>query len=263
MTITPVNDAVLPADEWKLSADMALEVASHEAVIRQAYKDSVGVWTWSVGLTSATGHDVERYIDKPQTLETCMAVYVWALEKYFEDVKKRFGKLPMKKSEITAALSFHWNTGKIKTAGWPKLLIDGKKTAARQSFLTWMKPKSLKERRTREADLLFDGKWHNKGTMTEYTKLTLKHTPVWSSAILVDVKDILIRQLNTPGEQVVVVPDSPPIPPIIQPKPTLTPTAAPGPDPEDLPPPLDINKLDTYSTSNAWERFKIWIASLI
>jgi len=42
--------------------DVAMEVASHEAIIRQAYKDSEGVWIWSVGLTSATGHVVERYI---------------------------------------------------------------------------------------------------------------------------------------------------------------------------------------------------------
>ena len=46
----------------------ALEIASHEALIRQAYKDSVGVWTWSVGLTSATGHDVLRYKANPNPL---------------------------------------------------------------------------------------------------------------------------------------------------------------------------------------------------
>lgn len=263
MTITPVNDAILPANEWKLSADMAMEVASHEAVIRQAYKDSVGVWTWSVGLTSATGHDVERYIDKPQTLETCMVVYVWALQKYFEDVQKRFGKTPMRKSEITGALSFHWNTGQIKKAKWPDLWMTGQRGAAKSSFLSWKKPKEIIERRKKEAALFFDGVWNNKGTMTEYTKLTAKHTPVWSSAVLVDVKDILIRQLNTPGEQVVVIPDGPAIPPIVQPKPTLTPTAAPGPDPDDLPPPLDINKLDTYSSTNVWERFKLWVRSLL
>lgn len=263
MTITPVNDAILPADEWKLSADMAMEVASHEAVIRQAYKDSKGIWTWSVGLTSATGHIVERYIDKPQSLETCLSVYVWALQMYFDDVKKRFGKHPMKKSEITAALSFHWNTGKIKAAKWPDYFMSGQRGRAKASFLSWKKPKEIIERRRREAELFFDGKWHNQGVMTEYTKLTGKHTPVWSSAVLVDVKDILVRQLNTPGEGVVVVPDNPPLPPILQPAPTLTPTAAPGPNPEDLPPPLDINKLDTYTSGNVWERFKIWLRSLL
>ena len=49
--------------------DVAMEVAGHEAIIRQAYKDSKGIWTWSVGLTSATGHVVERYIGKPQSLD--------------------------------------------------------------------------------------------------------------------------------------------------------------------------------------------------
>lgn len=41
---------------------IALEVAYHEALVRRAYKDSVGVWTWSVGLRHQhrlgdVGHD--------------------------------------------------------------------------------------------------------------------------------------------------------------------------------------------------------------
>lgn len=39
----------------KITARVALELASHEGLVRQAYKDSVGVWTWSIGITSASG----------------------------------------------------------------------------------------------------------------------------------------------------------------------------------------------------------------
>jgi hypothetical protein len=39
---------------------IALEVAAHEALIRQAYNDSVGVLTLCMGMTNATGHRLER-----------------------------------------------------------------------------------------------------------------------------------------------------------------------------------------------------------
>ena len=51
------------------------EIVSHEAIIREAYKDSKGIWTWSVGITSASGHGVERYKDSPQPLDKCLLAY--------------------------------------------------------------------------------------------------------------------------------------------------------------------------------------------
>lgn len=60
-----------------IDARAALEIGFHEAIVRQAYRDGGGVWTWSVGLTSATGHDVERYINNPQTIQYCLDVYAW------------------------------------------------------------------------------------------------------------------------------------------------------------------------------------------
>ncbi len=61
----------------KVTYKVALEVLTHEAIVRQAYKNPGDVWTWSVGLTSATGHKVERYIGKPQSLTHCLRVYAW------------------------------------------------------------------------------------------------------------------------------------------------------------------------------------------
>ena len=81
-------NAVVAVNEVDYS--VALEVASHEAVIRQAYKDSVGIWTWSVGLTGATGHDVERYIDNPASLQHCLNIFVWALRNYAAQVNDAF-----------------------------------------------------------------------------------------------------------------------------------------------------------------------------
>ena len=95
----------------KLTPKIVLEIASHEAIIRSAYKDSVGVWTWSAGITSASGHSVERYIDNPQTMQKCLEIYVWLLgEKYAPAVDKAFAGHVLTEAQYAAALSFHWNT---------------------------------------------------------------------------------------------------------------------------------------------------------
>lgn len=63
--------AALPAVDF----DVTMEVAGHEALIRQTYKNGGGVLTWCVGMTNATGHKVERYIGKPASLQHCMNIY--------------------------------------------------------------------------------------------------------------------------------------------------------------------------------------------
>lgn len=181
----------MPPCPTTIDYDIAMEVASHEAIIRQAYKDSEGVWTWSVGLTSMTGHNVERYIDAPQPLEHCLAIYVWALDNYAAAVREVFAGHPLTKAQFAAALSFHWNTGGIKRASWVDHFKAGRLHAAEKAFKAWNKPAEIRRRRAKEADLLFRGKWSNNGRMTEYTKLTPRHTPMWGSALSIDVEDLL------------------------------------------------------------------------
>lgn len=179
-----VPGAAQPAVDY----DVALEVASHEALIRQAYKDSVGVWTWCVGMTSATGHRVERYIGKPQTVFYCMKLYVWALTKYASGVYTAFDGYSLTKPQFAGALSFHWNTGAIGRAAWVKHWKDGDDAGAKKAFMNWVSPPEIEGRRKKERDLFFDGVWSNNGKMAEYTKLTAKSTPVWKSRIEIDVR---------------------------------------------------------------------------
>lgn len=171
----------------QLTRKAALEVAHHEALIRQAYKDSVGVWTWSVGLTSASGHNVERYIGKPQSIEHCISVFMWALERYAEDVREAFAGHELTEAQFAAALSFHWNTGAIKRASWVKHFRAGRASQAKKAFMDWRKPKEIIPRRKSERDLFFDGKWSGDGEMTEWTRLTSRSTPDWSSAKKINV----------------------------------------------------------------------------
>ena len=62
-----------------LTPRIVAEVLQHEGLAREAYRDSVGVWTWSVGITDASGQNVARYRDNPQSIERCLEVYVWLL----------------------------------------------------------------------------------------------------------------------------------------------------------------------------------------
>lgn len=151
----------------KIDYQVALEVASREAIVLEAYKDVKGIWTWSIGLTNASGHNVERYIGKPQTLQHCLAVYVWALENYAKDVREAFTK-PLTQAQFAAALSFHYNTGAIKKATWVKSFNEGNLIDAKKEIMNYKTPASIIERRTEERDLFFDEKWSNNGTILEY-----------------------------------------------------------------------------------------------
>lgn len=192
----------------KITAKVALEVASHEAIIRQAYKDSVGVWTWSAGITSASGHKVERYIGKPQTMSRCLEVYIWLLEeRYAPAVRRAFAGHSLTEEQFAAALSFHWNTGAIGRASWVKHFKAGDRVKAKKAFMNWVKPVEITKRRKAERDLFFAGKWSGNGKVGEYTKLTSKSTPVWGSRINVDVRseiEALLGDHNPP-----VRPDAP------------------------------------------------------
>jgi len=200
-----------------VDADVALELASHEGLVRQAYKDSVGVLTWSIGVTNASGHKVDRYIGKPQPLEHCLAVYVWLLEqKYLPAVLRAFKGRTLTKAQLAAALSFHYNTGAIERATWVKLWLAGDIAGARKSIMDWSKPAEIIPRRQKERDLFFDGKWSNDGRITEYTRVTSKMAPDWSSARRIDARAAMEAALSGSS------PDKPIDPVITAPPPSET-----------------------------------------
>lgn len=154
----------------ELTPRIALELIAHEGIVTETYKDSVGVWTWSVGITDASGHKVfPRYKDKPQPLEHCIGVYLWLLrEKYLPPVLAAFGRHDPSEAELGAALSFHWNTGAIARASWIGRFVKGDVAGARTAMLEWARPKELLARRRREQALFFDGKWSEDGTALVY-----------------------------------------------------------------------------------------------
>ena len=120
-------------------------ILSHEAIIREAYQDIVGVWTWGVGVTETSGHSIcPRYVDRPQTLRWCLEMYLRLLRDiYAPAVRDAFEGTPLSEAEFGAALSFHYNTGAIATATWVAEWRRGEVEAARASFMNWRKPPQI------------------------------------------------------------------------------------------------------------------------
>ena len=162
-----------------LTPRIAAELLSHEGIVCEAYKDSVGVWTWSVGITDASGHSVGRYKDNPQSIEKCLEIYLWALrERYLPTVLQTFAGHKLTEAQLGAALSFHFNTGAIHRADWVRKWKAGDKAGARAAFMNWSKPKEIIPRREAERDLFFDGKWSGDGTALVFDVAKPSYFPV-------------------------------------------------------------------------------------
>lgn len=125
-----------------------------EGLETKAYKDSVGVWTIGVGHTAAAGPPAPK---AGMTISRQEAIDLLAkdLGKYEATVNRVLPDVPQ--HVFDGAVSFHFNTGSIAKATWPKLYKAGKLKEAKSSFLTWNKPPEIMKRRKREASLIFDG----------------------------------------------------------------------------------------------------------
>lgn len=188
------NGAVFNA---AITPRVALELLKHEAIVLEAYKDSVGVWTWGVGVTNASGHNVDRYKDKPQTVERVLEVYAWLLaEKYAPAVRQAFSDRKLTEAQFGAALSFHYNTGAIGRASWVKTWLAGDVAKARDQFLEWRRPPAIMDRRRAEADLFFDGKWTNDGNVMIYPVLKPSYQPNFGKGQRVNIRDAVERALS-------------------------------------------------------------------
>ena len=192
------------------------EILQHEGLAREAYRDGVGVWTWSVGITDASGHKVARYRDDPQSIQRCLEVFVWLLTtRYLPAVLAAFGSFEPEEHQLAGALSFHYKTGAIGRASWFKRFLDGDGGGARQAILDWHRPPAILPRRRRERDLFFDARWSGDGTVAVYEVSKPEYRAVRPSRIVVTA--MLSRLLDDPDVPAAVA--SPAIvPPAAKPK---------------------------------------------
>ena len=176
----------------KLTPKIAALIAAKEGLVCEAYKDSKGIWTWALGVTNASGHEVHpRYLNNPQSIERCIEVSLWLMaNKYLPAVAKAFAGHDLTEAQLAAALSFHWNTAAIGTASWVKLWKAGEVAQARRAFMEWRKPAEIIPRRQAECDLFFDGKWPSL-ICPIYPVRKPGYSPNWGKAERIDLLPII------------------------------------------------------------------------
>lgn len=175
--------------ETKLTEKTMLEIAEHEGLVLETYKCSAGKLTWGFGVTNASGHHVERYRGKPSTIERAVEVYEWLLRtKYLPDVERAFRGVVLSEAQLTAALSFHWNTGAIGRADWVESFRAGKTKQARREIMNWTRNPELIDRRKSERDLFFDDRWSGDGVVMHWTRVRPNLSPDWRSGRQVDIR---------------------------------------------------------------------------
>jgi lysozyme len=178
MTIAPLSERTL------------LEIAEHEGLVLEWYLDSVGIGTWGFGVTDKSGHKVGRYRKNRSTIERAVEVFEWLLRtKYLPEVMGAFRGRALTEAQLTAALSFHWNTGAIAQADWVQSFLLGRREKAWAEFMHWSRPREIIARRKAERDLFFDGRWSGDGVVLMYEEVRANGTPRWSSARQIDIKD--------------------------------------------------------------------------
>ena len=144
----------------KTSTNGLLSILHHEAIVLTRYKDSVGKWTISVGITAAAGADINPDTFTGElTLEQAIDLFRDVLKKYEDRVNKAV-KRAMPQHVFDAFVSFDYNTGGIFRAAFVKSYNAGKpnRQVARE-MMRWTKPKEITARRQAESDLFSSGKY--------------------------------------------------------------------------------------------------------
>lgn len=126
-----------------LSVNGLNEIRMQEGRALRAYQDAVGVWTVGYGLTNYDKGLPWRVAKGLVITEAEAEYYLYhsLVTNYEPDVRQvlHFDKLAHPQGAVDGGDSFHFNTGGIKKAQWPRYLNAGNLSAARASFESWNK----------------------------------------------------------------------------------------------------------------------------
>lgn len=137
------------------------DLIASEGLRLKAYKDSVGVYTIGYGHAATSGRAPIPKAGMTITKQEAMDILKHDLAEAYEPaVRKALGTVPQ--HVFDGAVSFHYNTGAIGKASWVAKYKAGDMAGARKAFMDWRKPPEIIGRRTREAELIFNGKYHSK-----------------------------------------------------------------------------------------------------
>lgn len=138
-----------------------------------------------------------KYYRKPSSLQKAVDVSVWLLKThYLPSVDAAFKGKPLKENEVAAALSFHWNTGRIQSTDWVDLYLEDQPRASEEFLRSHYTNRGLlAPRRDSEADLFFHGEWPSDMRVPIYP-VSVKDTPLWGAAKKYDLTDNITAALK-------------------------------------------------------------------
>lgn len=165
------------------------EILSHEAIVLDRYKDSVGVWTIGCGHTAVAGAPDPRQPIPSLTAAEAIDLLRRDLARYEQDVERAV-KVKLAQHEFDALVSFHFNTGKIGKATFVKKLNAGDRAGAAQGMMAYRIPAEIIERRTKERDLFRVGVYSGDGKVNIYPA-SKSGAVQWSKGKRVSVASLL------------------------------------------------------------------------
>jgi hypothetical protein len=118
-----------------------------------------------------------------------MELFLKDVQAYEADVNAAV-KVPITQAEFDALVSFHYNTGRIRTAALTNSLNRGDRNTAAAQFMNYRKPVEVIGRRTKEMLLFRDGKYSNGGKANVYPA-DANGRVLWGQGKQVDVLAIL------------------------------------------------------------------------
>ena len=199
----------------RLSLDGYLEILSHEAIVIRPYKDSVGTWTIGVGHTAAAGGLDPEETRRELTIEEAVQLFIDDIAKFEKDVDAVLSPRATQE-QFDAAVSFHFNTGKIASATWVKQFNEGDTKGAIASIMNWKKPKEIIPRRKKE-QALFAGKGYSHNDEATVYSANAAGNVLWSQGKRMPMKRGLVRLLQKRSPKPEPAPPPPPPPDVPKP----------------------------------------------
>lgn len=170
----------------KLSREGAMVLLAEEGIVLRAYQCAAGVWTIGAGHTALAGPPTPKR-GMIITLDEALALFRRDIIPYERAVATAV-KRPVEQHEFDALVSFHFNTGAIKTGSVDDKLNKGDIRAALATMSRYNKAngkinRGLVGRRKREIAMFKDAVYIERGILVEGArgeKITLwPHEIVW------------------------------------------------------------------------------------
>ena len=151
----------------KISITGLLELAEHEGIVPGPYLDSRGIWTWGIGHTAHAGDPDPETMPRgmPDNIDAAIIGALRQFDRDLDNYERRVSaaiKVPLAQHQFDALVSFDFNTGGIFIARLTQRINAGDPDAA-DSFMGWLKPPEIRNRREDEMRLFKTGDYAANG----------------------------------------------------------------------------------------------------